>query len=244
MRKLWGGVVGLLLVSVLGVLMLGAREEEIDGTVDPDRIADQDAWEMMFLTMRIEKGSWDLDTIVEWLSESGLTRLEIQQVQARAQAYWREIAPLDEQIREAVAARTAFDRSLEQTINQIVAVKRAKLDGQVAGIHLDLAPDRSDRLRGFLRDTVKRNTTVRTAQRASLLPIAWAQAMGGAITVFTAVTTSGTWFTSKGVANTNGQFGHTTKLTTTALQSFGPVSLGHQQSGLFGVSHRVAGYVY
>jgi hypothetical protein len=41
-----------------------------------------------------------------------------------------------------------------------VSLKRAKLDGQIAAI--ELPPARSDRLRAFLRDKVKRGTLTRS----------------------------------------------------------------------------------
>jgi hypothetical protein len=206
------GATAVLLILGVGMVM---GQVAIEEKVEP--ASEQDAWEMLFLIFRWERPSkdegWDLDMLTAWLKETGLTRLEVQEVDSRVNDYFREIAPLEEEIKKLVATLPLGDE-LERRVNEIMALKRAKLEGQVAAI--DLAPERAELLRAFVRDEVKPNTRVSTYAQG-------AQAMGGRLTGYTAATThlTKTLFTAKGVMSTGGSFGHTAKLTTTACSPAG-----------------------
>jgi hypothetical protein len=121
---------------------MGAGEEVTDGSLDPDGIGDSDAWLMLLLVLRAEEGGWDLNTQAERVSEAGLSRLDIQEVNRAANAYFNEVAPLDEQIREVVRTRPQLDRTSEQTIQNIVAIKRARLDGYAANVRAGASTNR------------------------------------------------------------------------------------------------------
>lgn len=130
----------------------------IDGAHTPQAFSDRDALGVLFTVVRGSSHTgWDLATRQKYLMEIGLTRPQAIRLIRAADAWFRDIHPLDEELREIrrAAPGKVLDAAMRQRCDAIVAKKFSLLDQHLAALRLEFGLEGAVRLDQALL-TVKR----------------------------------------------------------------------------------------
>jgi hypothetical protein len=121
----------------------------LDGRQNPHVFSDREALGVLFTIARNRQpGGWDIATRHKYLMEIGLSRAEAWRLIEAADAWFRELHPLDEELREIrrSAADRALDSALRQRANDLAARKLAMLDQHLAALRTRFGMEGAARL--------------------------------------------------------------------------------------------------
>jgi len=146
-----GSLAGFLLTwaSLMFAPPMFLQAQILDGRQNPHVFSDREALGVLFTVARSQQpGGWDIATRHKYLMEIGLSRPEALRLIEAADAWFREIHPLDEELREIrrSAAEKPLDPALRQRADDIAARKLAMLEQHLASLRTRYGTEGAARL--------------------------------------------------------------------------------------------------